>query len=71
MTDGSLGEQESRSSEESPRGAAIGLALALAALAAVGAGIAIQQIFERRLSKPEVARLKFYRYLREKGHLES
>jgi hypothetical protein len=47
------------------------VAVALAAVAALGAGIAIQQILERRLSKPEKARLKFYRYLREKGHLDS
>jgi hypothetical protein len=47
------------------------VALVLAAMAAVGAGFAISQLFERRLSKPEIARLKFYRYLREKGHLES
>jgi hypothetical protein len=47
------------------------LALALAAIAAVGAGLAIQQILDRRLSGPELARLKFYRYLRERGHLES
>jgi hypothetical protein len=53
------------------RGSGLGLALALTALAAVGAGIAIQQLMDRRLSKPEVARLKFYRYLREKGRLES
>ena len=53
------------------RSSGIGLAIALTALAAVGAGIAIQQILDRRLSKPEVARLKFYRYLREKGRLES
>lgn len=49
----------------------VGLAVALAALAAIGAGIAMQQLLERRLSKPELARLKFYRYLRERGHLES
>lgn len=49
----------------------LGLAFALAALAALGAGIAIQQLLERRLSKPEIARLKFYRYLRERGILES
>lgn len=72
MTDDGGGiEGESERTEESTRGAAVGLALALAAIAAVGAGIAIQQILERRLSKPEMARLKFYRYLREKGHLES
>lgn len=53
------------------RGSTVGLTVALAALAALGAGIAIQQILERRLSKPEVARLRFYRYLRERGHLES
>jgi hypothetical protein len=47
------------------------VAVALAAVAALGAGIALQQILERRLSKPEKARLKFYRYLREKGHLDS
>ncbi len=57
-----------QSSEKSP---GVGLAIALAALAAVGAGIAISALLERRLSKPEIARLKFYRYLREKGHLES
>ncbi|MGH2443358.1 MAG: hypothetical protein ACRDFX_09365 [Chloroflexota bacterium] len=53
------------------RSASVGLAVALALVAAVGAGLAIQQLLERRLSKPEVARLRFYRYLREKGHLES
>ena len=52
-------------------GSNVGLAVALAALAALGAGIALQQLLERRLSKPELARLKFYRYLRERGHLES
>ena len=49
----------------------IRVALALGALAALGVGIAIQQILTRRLSKPEIARLKFYRYLRERGRLES
>jgi hypothetical protein len=57
--------------EDSRRGSGLGLALALAALAAVGAGIAIQQLLDRRLTAPEVARLKFYRYLHEKGRLES
>ena len=55
----------------SERSSSLGIALALAALAAVGAGIAIQQILDQRLSKPEIARLKFYRYLRERGRLES
>ena len=65
-------ERERHGVEHAERpGAAMGLAVALAALAALGAGIAIQQILDRRLSKPEVARLKFYRYLRERGHLES
>lgn len=49
----------------------LGLTVALAALAVVGAGLAIQQILQRRLSRPEIARLKFYKYLRERGHLES
>jgi hypothetical protein len=57
--------------ERSERSSSLGIALALAALAAVGAGIAIQQILDQRLSKPEIARLKFYRYLRERGRLES
>lgn len=60
-----------QTNESTERGSGLGLAIALTALAAVGAGIAIQQILDRRLSKPEVARLKFYRYLREKGRLES
>jgi F0F1-type ATP synthase membrane subunit c/vacuolar-type H+-ATPase subunit K len=64
-------QQESSAPEAQEHSTSIGLALALAALAAIGAGIAIQQIFERRLSKPEVARLKFYRYLRERGRLDS
>jgi len=51
--------------------ATLGLALALAAVAAVGIGLAVQQIMDRRLSTPEMARLKFYRYLRERGRLES
>jgi hypothetical protein len=53
------------------RGPAIGVAVALAAVAALATGIAVQQILERRLSRPEVARLKFLRYLREHGRLES
>jgi hypothetical protein len=61
----------SSNSEVSEGRSNLGLVLALAALAAIGAGVAIQQLLERRLSKPEVARLRFYRYLREKGHLES
>lgn len=56
---------------DSDRAATLGITLALVTLAAVGVGLAVQQIRERKLSKPEVARLKFYRYLREKGHLES
>lgn len=64
-------EHEPTAAEQSQGGSSVGLTVALAALAAIGAGIAIQQILERRLSKPEVARLKFYRYLRERGHLES
>lgn len=65
---------ESRDSEVAApqrRGPAVGVAVALAALAAVATGIAVQQILERRLSRPEVARLKFLRYLREHGRLES
>jgi hypothetical protein len=53
------------------RGSGFGLALALAALAAVGAGIAVQQLLDRRLTSGELARLRFYRYLHEKGRLES
>jgi hypothetical protein len=64
-------EQRSTTVGRQDRSSSVGLAVALAALAAVGAGIAIQQILERRLSKPEVARLRFYRYLRERGRLES
>jgi hypothetical protein len=64
-------ENNNESTNTTGRGSGLPLALALTALAAVGAGLAIQQILDRRLSKPEVARLKFYRYLREKGRLES
>ena len=62
---------EARANEKAGPSSNLGLALALAALAALGAGIALQQIMERRLTKPEKARLRFYRYLRERGHLES
>jgi hypothetical protein len=62
---------ESTPATPGDRAAGLGLALALAALAAVGASIAIQQLMDRRLSKPEMARLRFYRYLRERGRLES
>lgn len=55
----------------SDRTTTLGLTVALVALAALGVGLAVQQVRERKLSKPEMARLKFYRYLREKGHLES
>lgn len=53
------------------RGAGLGLVVALAAVAAVGAGVVIQQMMDRRLSRTELARLRFLRYLRERGHLES
>jgi hypothetical protein len=59
------------STKDAARASGLGLVAILAALAAVGAGVAIQQILNRRLSKPELARLRFYRYLRERGHLES
>lgn len=62
---------ESGAEQKAERSSNLGLALALAALAALAASIAVQQIMERRLTKPEKARLKFYRYLRERGHLES
>ncbi|MGI8825971.1 MAG: hypothetical protein ACR2JC_10060 [Chloroflexota bacterium] len=64
-------EQDSALSDSPDRGPGFGFAIALAAIAAVGAGIAVQQLLQRRLSKPEMARLRFYRYLRERGHLES
>lgn len=64
-------DNDKMSADIEQRSSGLGLALALAALAAVGAGIAVQQLLDRRLSKPEVQRLKFYRYLREKGRLES
>lgn len=62
---------ETQVASQSERLSNVGLTVALVTLAAVGVGLAIQQIKERRLSKPEIARLKFYRYLHEKGHLES
>jgi F0F1-type ATP synthase membrane subunit c/vacuolar-type H+-ATPase subunit K len=71
MFEGYGSNQESVTPEKEERSSGVGLAIALAALAALGAGIAIQQFMERRLSKPEVARLRFYRYLRERGRLES
>jgi F0F1-type ATP synthase membrane subunit c/vacuolar-type H+-ATPase subunit K len=71
MSDHSEWNEDSSTTERAANGSNVGLAVALAALAALGAGIAIQQLLERRLSKPELARLKFYRYLRERGHLES
>ena len=61
--------QETGSSTENP--AALVLALALAAVTAVGTGMLLQHLLERRLTTPEKARLRFYRYLREKGRLES
>lgn len=71
MGEGYSSNQEGAAPPKTERGSGLGLALALAALAAVGAGIAIQQLMDRRLTKPEIARLRFYRYLRERGHLES
>ncbi len=71
MAEESSWDQEPSTAQRAANGSNVGLAVALAALAAIGAGIAIQQLFERRLSKPELARLRFYRYLRERGHLES
>ena len=71
MAAGSDEEQESVPTDERKHSSNVGLAVALAGLAALGACIAVQQLLERRLSKPEVARLRFYRYLRERGRLES
>lgn len=71
MSTESDSELEAGTSTVAARRTSLGIALGLAALAAVGTGIAIQQILERRLSRNEVARLKFLRYLRERGHLES
>lgn len=64
-------DQQSARPDKQQHSSNVGLAVALAGLAALGACIAVQQLYERRLSKPEVARLKFYRYLRERGRLES
>jgi len=71
MTDNNDEDQASSMEGTDDRIPAVGIAIALAALTVVGAGLAILQTRERRLSKLEIARLKFYRYLREKGHLES
>jgi hypothetical protein len=71
MAEQSESETSGTTREETQRSAGLGVAVALAALAAVGAGLAIQQILQRRLSRGEIERLKFYRYLRERGHLES
>jgi hypothetical protein len=71
MSTGERWDQESATTQGKVGPSSLGLTLGLAALAAVGAALTIQQIMSRRLSKPEVARLKFYRYLRERGHLDS
>ncbi|GAC1444102.1 MAG: hypothetical protein NVSMB52_03090 [Chloroflexota bacterium] len=71
MTQDSEGDQEQKVADYAAKGPGIALALVLGVVAAVGAGLLIQQILERRLSKPELMRLRFYRYLREHGHLES
>jgi hypothetical protein len=71
MAAASDSEQGSTPSDKHQHSSNVGLAVALAGLAALGACIAVQQFYVRRLSKPEVARLKFYRYLRERGRLES
>jgi hypothetical protein len=64
-------EHDSEQTESRSQMGTLRVAIALAMLAAVGTGIAITQILERRLTKPEIARLKFYKYLRERGRLES
>jgi hypothetical protein len=58
-------------SEKDVRASRIGMALIVSSLALLGAAIAFQQFLERRLTKRQKARLRFYRYLRERGHLES
>ena len=65
------GQANSGTARQAERSSGFGLALALGALALLGAGIAMQQLLERRLTRPEKARLRFYRYLRERGRLES
>ena len=64
-------DSETQTSQREERGVSLRLAFLLAAFAALSVGIAVRQILDRRLTRPEKARLRFYRYLREKGHLES
>jgi len=71
MAAGSEDEKGSAAPEGREHSSNVSLAVALAAVAALGVCFAIQQILERRLSKPAVARLKFYKYLRERGRLDS
>ncbi|GAC1327786.1 MAG: hypothetical protein NVS2B16_18420 [Chloroflexota bacterium] len=71
MSEGYGGDEDRVASTHSEQTPGVGLAVALAVVAALGAGIAVSQLLGRRLSKPEIARLKFYKYLRERGHLES
>jgi hypothetical protein len=58
-------------SEKGGRASRMSMALILSTLALLGAAIAFQQFLERRLTKPQKARLRFYKYLRDRGHLES
>ena len=71
MSDESSAKSAASLDKSSQRGAHVGLVVALAAVSALGAGVLIQQMLDRRLSRTEVARLRFLRYLRERGHLES
>jgi hypothetical protein len=70
-TDSRRQEQSSASGTPDGRPSALRIAVGLGLLTFAGASLAVWQIMEKRLNKKEKARLRFYRYLREKGRLES
>jgi predicted RNA polymerase sigma factor len=70
-TDGGRHQPSSTSQTHDRHVSALRIVVGLSLLTVAGAGLAIWQAMERRLSKREKARLRFYRYLREKGRLES
>jgi len=60
-----------RSSATQPQSKSPALVLAILGGCAIGLFVLLRQLPTHHLSKSDVERLNFYRYLREKGKLES
>jgi len=66
-----VGEEQKNSTSEATGGLNPALGLAILGGLAIGTVILMKSLPTRHLSRSDMERLLFYRYLREKGKLES